>query len=96
MYGMISDFTTKNKKLGKRRKGVKMIKKNKIRKRNRKIRRKNKSLSGNCLGAKINGLRMKMMIMMTTQKLIKMMFQKIKKISKVIIKLSKSVNSILN
>ena len=62
-----------------------MIKKNKIRKRKRRIQTKNKSLSGNCLGGKINGLRMKMMIMMTTQKQIKMMFQKIKKMSMVII-----------
>lgn len=62
-----------------------MIKRNKIRKRKRRIQTKNKNLNGNCLGGKINGLRMKMMIMMTTQKQIKMMFQRIKKISMVII-----------
>ena len=81
----MSDFTTKNKKLGKKRKGLKMIGKNKISERNLKIRRKNKSPRENCLGAKINGLQMKMMIMTMIQKQIKMMFQKIKKMSKVII-----------
>ena len=71
---MISDFTTKNKKPGKQRKGLRMIRKNKIWERNRKIQRSNKSPSESCLGAKSNGLRMKMMIMTTTQKQTKMMF----------------------
>ena len=93
MFGMMSDFTTRNNKLGKKRKGLKIIKKNKISQGKRKIQRKNKSLSENYLGVKINGSRMKMMTMMMTQKQIKMMmFQKKKKVSKVI-KLSKSINS---
>lgn len=80
---MISDFTTKNKKPGK--KGLKMIRKNKIREKNRKIQGSKKSSSKNCLGAKTNGFQMKMMSMTTTQRQIKMMFQKIKKNFKVIL-----------